>query len=278
MNLSKLYRPITATPFRNNNSYTEIPPCEALSPYVCCYWGTTEINTTIKSDVLKRDLIIPDTCMDIIININYTENSINNLFCGIQDIPFTSLYENKKAENSTFAIRFFPWAVILFADDNMRGILNTTTDTTFYFGTLKKELEERIQQIHNIQKRIEIAEQLLMKRMNKNRENTTVMNAIYEIVHSKGNATIKQICDYACISNRQLERLFKENIGMSPKKFEDLVRYQILWKDIIYNKTYNIQDAVYRYGFSDQAHLINTFKKYHTMTPSEARQYAKDNF
>lgn len=138
MNLSKLYRPITATPFRNTISYTEIPPCEALSPYICCFWGTTENITTMKSDVFVQDLIIPDTCMDIIININYTENSTNNLFCGIQDTPFTSRYQSKKAISSTFAIRFFPWAVILFADDNMREILNTTTDISYYFGTLKK--------------------------------------------------------------------------------------------------------------------------------------------
>ena len=40
MYLSKIYRPITANPFRNNIMHTEISPCPALSPYICCYWGT----------------------------------------------------------------------------------------------------------------------------------------------------------------------------------------------------------------------------------------------
>ena len=276
MDLSKIYRPITANPFRNNIMYIEISPCLALSPYICCYWGTKE-NISI-AECLKENnsLVIPDTCMDIIINTNYTENYSSNIFCGIQDKYFISEDHINSDKVSTFGIRFYAWSVILFADDNMCNSLNTTIDADAYFNNLKKELEERISECKNIYERIEIAEQVLIKRINKKYENSVVMNTVYKIIETKGRASIKELCAYSCISDRQLQRLFKENIGVSPKKLEDLVRYQILWKDIANNGLNNIQDRVYEYGFSDQSHLINSFKKYHSLTPKNALKYAHD--
>ncbi len=38
--LNNIYRPITAQPFLSDQAYTEIQPCEALKPYICCFWGT----------------------------------------------------------------------------------------------------------------------------------------------------------------------------------------------------------------------------------------------
>lgn len=277
MDLSKIYRPITANPFRNNKMYTEISPCPALAPYICCYWGTSESISTSEYSQLKNDLVIPDTCMDIIINTNHTENYSSNIFSGIQDKFFISINESSISKISTFGIRFYAWAVIFFADDNMSNSLNSAIDIEAYFKNFKKELQERISETIDIHKKIEITEQILMKYINKNRENAVVMNAIYKIINTKGRASLKELCEYSCISDRQLQRLFKENIGTSPKKFEGLVRYQILWTDIVNNRINNMQDAVYEYGFSDQSHLINTFKKYHSLTHVNALKYAYKN-
>lgn len=40
MNHNIYYRPLTATPFEKNISYTELKPCENLHSYVRCFWGT----------------------------------------------------------------------------------------------------------------------------------------------------------------------------------------------------------------------------------------------
>lgn len=79
------------------------------------------------------------------------------------------------------------------------------------------------------------------------------------------------------IGSRQLERLFLEYIGVSPKSLASMVRYQYLWNELLYHKDFNIADAVYQYGYSDQAHLCHDFKKYHSMRISDARKYAIEN-
>ena len=72
------------------------------------------------------------------------------------------------------------------------------------------------------------------------------------------------------VSQAQLAEL----LGVSPKTFSSLLRYQLLWQEIALSPSFNILDAVAKYGFSDQPHLLNEFKRRHMMTPKEAALYA----
>lgn len=60
----RLYRPATAVPHRNDSTYTEITPCSALRPYIKCFWGSVGPSA---GKATAGELIIPDTCMDIIL-------------------------------------------------------------------------------------------------------------------------------------------------------------------------------------------------------------------
>ena len=51
------------------------------------------------------------------------------------------------------------------------------------------------------------------------------------------------------------------------------MRYQLLWCDAL-RPGFDIQDAVFRYGFTDQSHLLHDFKKFHTMTLPQAQTRA----
>ncbi len=60
----RIYRPITATPFLNDETYCEIAPCEALNPYIRCFWGAKKTLVSLCKNE-EFGLVIPDTCMDI---------------------------------------------------------------------------------------------------------------------------------------------------------------------------------------------------------------------
>ena len=74
--------PITVTPFQKNKLYTELAPYPALRPYIRCFWGTTDIVTCDESTSPKESLVIPDTCMDIIIRFDHVHD-ISNAFSMI---------------------------------------------------------------------------------------------------------------------------------------------------------------------------------------------------
>ena len=72
-----------------------------------------------------------------------------------------------------------------------------------------------------------------------------------------------------------IERVFNENMGISPKSYFSLIRYQLLWQDMIFNKNFSVLDAVEEYGYTDQSHLLKDFKRKHLMLPKNAIEYAK---
>ena len=105
MQLSELYKPLTAHPFERTISYFEAEPCAALKPYIRCFWGTVHPFFAPQNGV--SDLVIPDTCCDVIFTVNHTEGTIDSAFCGTGDVSFASYsYTQKPHLRSVFAIRF----------------------------------------------------------------------------------------------------------------------------------------------------------------------------
>ncbi len=96
MEFFQIYRPITANPFQSDDSYREYEPCEALKPYIRCFWGNRRPYWEEQGDY-GVSTVIPDTCMDIIFDVNFTDNYINSSFCGIND---SSFHSHRKVEKS----------------------------------------------------------------------------------------------------------------------------------------------------------------------------------
>ncbi|ACL76362.1 helix-turn-helix domain-containing protein [Ruminiclostridium cellulolyticum] len=272
--LNNIYRPITAQPFLNDESYTEIQPCEALKPYICCFWGTQKPYSSFTSTEIKDKLVIPDTCMDIVFNTNMDKNELDGFFAGVSDTTFIDKTKNVTSSTSCFAIRFYCWAVPLFSDESMKNVLNSFVVVEDYFKNFKRDLYDILISNQLFLNRVDKVQQYLINKINLDKQNANIMNSVYKILKSKGTVNISELAGFTAVSQRQLERLFLEYVGVSPKKLSGLVRYQYLWQDILYNTNLNIHDSVCKYGYTDQSHLLKDFKKYHTLSTVDARIFA----
>ena len=101
---------------------------------------------------------------------------------------------------------------------------------------------------------------------------------MYYLLSSKGVITVSELCKRTNISDRQLERLFLEYTGASPKKIADIVRFQNVLQDLFLSKHCSQQDIIFNYKYYDQSHLINDFKKYAEKTPLEFIQQKMASF
>lgn len=82
---------------------------------------------------------------------------------------------------------------------------------------------------------------------------------------------IANLAKESFVSTRQLERLFHEYVGITPKKLSNLIRYQFLWRDILCEPDFDALSAVHKFGYTDQSHLLREFKRYHSMDIHNAR-------
>lgn len=282
-NLAPLYFPITANPAQTS----EFLPSQALRPYIRCFWGsvTPPIRTEASVHVVDKasgyeprmETIIPDTCMDIIWDLDESTGITTSVFSGINDAPFEVPSDRGEGMISRFGIRFHFWAVHFFTDEHLRDVLNAFVDVDQYFGTFKRELGLLLEQANSMMERIAAAEAYLIQRLERGgRSNDRMMNAVYTLIKQKGVVTAEDLEASSNLSRRQLERLFQEYIGVSPKKTADLVRFQNVWREMyqLPAQTKNMQELIFAYGFSHQPHFINSFKKYAGRTPLDALVYA----
>lgn len=274
--LSRMYRPITGTPFTNNDAYCEIPPCEALRPYIRCFWGTVK-PVSAQVGAASPGIVIPDTCMDIIFDINYTQNNYSGFFCTIDEHSYRTGGTAIPDTTATFAIRFYAWTAILFSEEDFTGRKNCAFPVEELFGSLKAELEPLLFDVPELNGKIAAAENLLLKRLRTSRINQNLLNAVYLMLETNGRAKMPDLCRYTALSERQLERIFRTCTGVSPKTLSSLIRYQLLWQEMALSDRFCVADAVEKYGFTDQSHLLNDFKRRHLMTPSQAVRLARES-
>lgn len=276
--LYKSYHPVTATPYQCTEDYMEFAPCEALKPYIRCFWGSRRAATRAENGAGEMDIVILDTCMDIIFHVDFTHNHISSGFFGIDDRTFAVPYDGEKNIFFVFAVRFYPWGAALFAEESLRETKNAFFDADCHFSTVKREMERYLFDVSDICQLIPVAEKILLNRLNERHQNQTVFQAVARILEKRGNLSAAALGQEIFVSSRQLQRLFLEYIGVAPKSIASMVRYQYIWNELLQDKNFNKADAALRYGYTDQAHLCHDFKKYHSMNMEEARQYAVRGF
>ena len=269
-----MYKPLTATPFKQNNAYSEVAPTSPLQPYIRCFWGTER--PYIQGEVNEEpELVIPDTCVDIIYNIDYTDNTVTGGFCGVNDSSFCAGSGRKVGHLvATFAIRFYAWSAYVFAEDSLKDTVNGYFEVGERFEWLDTLIRLNLLEMKTLEEKISFVEHLFLDRFLKIRENAIVNTALNTILANKGTMDISDLAKETFVSSRQLERLFHEYVGIAPKKLSNLVRYQFLWRDILLQRDFTVLDAVHKYRYTDQSHLLREFKRYHSMDIHRAREFA----
>lgn len=105
----------------------------------------------------------------------------------------------------------------------------------------------------------------------------TVALATEQMIVLNGNAPVAQIAARLGVSRRQLERLFRTQIGVGPKEFASVTRFT--WAVAHLAQRQSWTDVALAAGYADQAHFIRSFQRRAGITPGEyVRQFAATTF
>ena len=96
-----------------------------------------------------------------------------------------------------------------------------------------------------------------------------MLRIIDEIMFKEGNLSIKEISQTYDINSRQLERLFNNLLGFSPKKFTNIIRFFYAFKSLMKNGFNELSLKALGFGYYDQAHFNKEFKKFSNFTPTD---------
>jgi AraC-like DNA-binding protein len=118
--------------------------------------------------------------------------------------------------------------------------------------------------------RIDRLEFAFLERLARARTITTSVDTVglaQRVLSSGGRLTVYRMADAAGVSRQALARVFREAIGVTPKLYCMLARFQA---GLVYagrGKDVDWAHAAVDLGYSDQSHMITEFRRFSSLTP-----------
>lgn len=265
-------------------SFDIIKPCSLLEPFIKYYWILD-----YESNVVEPIRVIPYGCVQFTFYLGERINSFgSNNDSSYKDqavvtgqiSSFFDVFPQGKIRLIT--IVFKPFGAKPFFDFPIFEIQNNIIPIKDINNKEWLDLENRLGDCVDNKSIVSCLENNLLKKLEKNTlfnsyssiNNERIMLAINRIDDSKGTINIKDLSSLACLSDKQFNRIFADYVGMNPKNFLRIIRYQsFLLKlqnsNIKATKAVDFLDLVYDCGYYDQSHLINNFKEFTGYTPKE---------
>lgn len=113
---------------------------------------------------------------------------------------------------------------------------------------------------------------LIKERAKEYKPDLSLHKCINIILSSKGNLEIQNISKSIGISERTLQRRFQSYVGLTPKQFAKIIRFQSSLEKLSKNKDTQLTNIAYDTGYSDQSHFIRNFKVFTKQKPFTFRE------
>lgn len=99
--------------------------------------------------------------------------------------------------------------------------------------------------------------------------NLDEIDTLRSFTQNMSSVKIGIYCDQQGIGIKQLERLVKKYLGITPKQLQQIRRFQTVSNQLIYNSSIaTLAELAYSHNYFDQTHFIKDFKEYTHATPS----------
>lgn len=245
-----------------------IQPSLQLASYVKQY-------TVLKANELfyATQRVIPVGCVELIIY--KSGSSIKN--DDRTDIPRFFLGGNRNSYLDLtpeggcvhyISILFQPYGARLFFDLPLNEIYGQIVSVGEIGDKAWMELCNRITDIPDIVKNINIIESFLIKKLSYNQfPHLGRIITSLDIIHSTSDIRLNVLAQNACLSKRQFQRIFQNYIGCNPKEYMRIVRFNKVLHILTTQKITNFAQMAQEFGYSDQSHLIREFKAFSGYTP-----------
>ncbi len=135
------------------------------------------------------------------------------------------------------------------------------------FGPPWNRLESHLQDAVPLERVRRLEQALLAARRNAEDRDLRVKHAVDLIREGGGALPVEGIARAAGFSARQLERVFARNVGLGPKHFSRIVRFQRVLRSIEGGDPH-WSEAAFDAGLYDQAHLAREFREFSGSAPS----------
>jgi AraC-like DNA-binding protein len=247
--------------------FREHVPRAPLSAFVERLWLCTD------AQVARSERILPSGTIELVFNLAEDEVRIDER--RLSGAVFSGTYARSFVIDATqhaamLGVHFRPGGAVAFLGAPARELTDTHVDLSDLWGATG--LRERLCEAASVEERFRMLEDALVARLRGSRH-AAVPAALEAFEQSRGAASIREVARATGLSRRRLTDVFRDAVGLTPKVFCRVLRFQHArtlagrdWSEIALAARY-----------ADQAHLIRDFREFASMTPAEYARRVSDD-
>lgn len=249
--------------------FKRITPPADLEKIIDCYWIIENDDPTPY-----RQKIIPDGYCEIIFHYkdpyricltDTWEQQSKHLVAG--QISRHFLLENT-GRSGIIGIKLKPTALTHLFGLAMDSLTDKVVDVPVVLGTRLDGLEHDLRHDHDHDGYVNLLNDHFRKLLLATGYETSPADQAVDLIFAhKGMIAVTDMVERIGIGERQLERLFKKYVGLSPKFFARIVRFSTIFQ-LIQQEDPGWAGLAYESGFYDQSHFIRNFKAFTGEDPS----------
>jgi AraC-like DNA-binding protein len=226
---------------------------------VDAFWGFTSSG--------QRRRILPDGCMDFVFDLDLGTARLIGAMTRAEIVA-------PCAGTRLFGVRFLPGAAALLVDALACELKDQRVDLPELLHAELRRLPERMAEAKSDAERVRLLErELNARRAQLRADDRRLRAATSELRLSGGAKRVRELAVDTGVSERQLERLFQERVGVGPKIFARVMRLQrvvtLLRSDAAELRARSQAELALEAGYADESHLLRDFRELAAATPRE---------
>lgn len=260
--------------------FSSIKPAAALADFVDNFWfcedhGSTNVNARI----------LPTGTMEMVINLRENELRIYDAgqqerFTRFSGATVSGAYGKSfsgDGEEETFmmGVHFKPAGAFPFLGVTADELADRHIDLETLWGRSARLLWEQLCEAPTPEERFAILQEALMRHMFRPMGHHYAVSTALEVLGRPSAVTVRAIASDLGLSERRFIQVFKEEVGITPKLFSRLQRFQQARAVIhLLEDTADWAGIAMECGYFDQSHLIRDFQEFSGTSPAAYfRQY-----
>lgn len=245
-----------------------IYPSKVLTPFVKYYW-------VFEQNYLARTIErgIPIGCMQLVFHRKNQvfSTAINDYqpraFVDGQMSTYWDLHY--EGENETVAVTFTPQGIQAFFNAPMVEFFNKNIPVERLGDRQFADLQQTVLNADDKIECIGIIEDFLLKRLVQVNPDITGCEYTVRQLESNANVSIKELSSVSNICYKQFYRRFMGNVGISPKQFAKIIRFQKTLSAFQNGFNSNLTELAFKCGYYDASHIVREFKEFSGYAPNE---------
>lgn len=254
--------------------YRKIKPLKPLRPFVESIWIQDDARDAAIEN-FEPTIILPSTKIDLLFF--YRDPFVQLLDDGNEaKVPdFFLIGQRSKAikvaatgKTGIIIFSFYPWGAAPFFRLPMHELQDCCIElNTFMNPALIGSVEQQVLEQANNHERVVILQGFLLNLLYESAHDDLIKESTFQINKENGNVAVNRLAQQYYLSRRQYIRRFKHSVGIGPKKFANIVRFQkaLLLQKLGVEWTKIAEEC----GYYDQPHFIKEMKRFSGFSPQQ---------